>query len=256
MVIFDPHERLEEFNDGGVRIPIKAFNSVEDQIHAFQSVGADLNSPFRGTAVRLPLRTSEDAQWSQIKPGVSTSVKQVSDLFVQFVQQELPTVLLFLKHIKSIELRMFDEGGKQTLVGNARIDGSVNVPHRCFSPHSNCPPPRYTLSITSQNSFGREERRDWFIYHALASEDAAARYLEKEYCGPVQGQLKKDKLYSHVVLAAPLDSKHISGQLFTLLPLPIRTGFPLHINGIFALTPDRQNLRKNDPGLVNNSPDR
>ncbi|KAG8998067.1 hypothetical protein FRB94_007230 [Tulasnella sp. JGI-2019a] len=34
-----------------------------------------------------------------------------------------------------------------------------------------------------------------------------------------------------------------SGKLFTLLPLPIVTGFPLHIHAIFALTSSRQSLR-------------
>ncbi|KIO23551.1 hypothetical protein M407DRAFT_54911, partial [Tulasnella calospora MUT 4182] len=33
------------------------------------------------------------------------------------------------------------------------------------------------------------------------------------------------------------------GRLFTLLPLPIITSFPLHINAVLALTSSRQNLR-------------
>ncbi|KIO16428.1 hypothetical protein M407DRAFT_86020 [Tulasnella calospora MUT 4182] len=34
-----------------------------------------------------------------------------------------------------------------------------------------------------------------------------------------------------------------SGRLFTLLPLPIFTHFPLHIHATLALTSSRQNLR-------------
>jgi hypothetical protein len=257
LVIFDPHERFEEIKEGGVRIPIQDFSTVRDQIHAFQSVNAHPTSSFRGTAIRLPLRTSEDAKWSQIKPGVSTSVAQISDLFSQFIKQELPTVLLFLKHIKSIELRVVDAKGETTVMGKAWIDNPADLDAlRCFSLHSDCPPPRYVLSIAFQDSRGNSDVRNWFIYHALASEDEAVQYLEKQYCGLVREQLTKDKLYPHIVFATPLDSKHTDGQLFTLLPLPVCTGFPLHINGIFALTPDRQNLRKDDPGLVNDSPDR
>src|SRR5207302_963129 len=33
-----------------------------------------------------------------------------------------------------------------------------------------------------------------------------------------------------------------SGRLFTVLPLPISTPFPIHIHGIFGLTRDRRNL--------------
>jgi hypothetical protein len=257
LIIFDPHERLEKFKEGGVRIPIEAFNSVKDQIQAFQTVDADLTSPFCGTAIRLPLRTPEDAQRSLIKPGVSTSVQQISDLFTQFVEQELRTVLLFLKHIKSIELQVVDEEGESTVMGKAWIDDPDDVDaHRCFSLHSNCPPPRHALSISFQDNSSKKESREWFIYHALASEDEAVQYLETKYRGPIRAQLVEDKLYSHVVFAAPLDLKLTKGQLFTLLPLPVYTGFPLHVNGIFALTSDRQNLRKDDPGVVNDSPDR
>lgn len=257
LIIFDPHERLESFKEGGVRIPIAMFGSVEDQIRAFQAVNADLTSPFRGTAIRLPLRTPEDAQWSQIKPGVSTSVQQISDLFAQFVQQELRTVLLFLKHITSIELQLVNEEDELTVIGKAWIDGPGGVDeHRCFSLHSNCSPPRHALSIAFQDGSSEMESHEWFIHHTLAPQDEAVRYLETKYQGPIQAQLAEDKLYSHIVVAAPFDSKKINGQLFTLLPLPVYTGFPLHVNGIFALTSDRQNLRKNDPGVVADSPDR
>ncbi|KAJ3723890.1 hypothetical protein C8R42DRAFT_577934, partial [Lentinula raphanica] len=59
----------------------------------------------------------------------------------------------------------------------------------------------------------------------------------------VGDHLQKDKLLPHVALAFPLSKQNFQGHLFTLLPLPISTGFPIHIHGVFALTPDRQSLR-------------
>ncbi|KIY44267.1 hypothetical protein FISHEDRAFT_25687, partial [Fistulina hepatica ATCC 64428] len=46
-----------------------------------------------------------------------------------------------------------------------------------------------------------------------------------------------------IALAFPLLQAIENGRLFTLLPLPIFTEFPLHLHAILALTPDRQALR-------------
>ncbi|KIO21526.1 hypothetical protein M407DRAFT_41534, partial [Tulasnella calospora MUT 4182] len=44
---------------------------------------------------------------------------------------------------------------------------------------------------------------------------------------------------------------NFQGRLFALLPLPIITGFPVHINAVLALVSSRQNLRNSvdvEPG--------
>ncbi|KIO27690.1 hypothetical protein M407DRAFT_72859 [Tulasnella calospora MUT 4182] len=60
--------------------------------------------------------------------------------------------------------------------------------------------------------------------------------------------MKEDKLFPHVALAFPDPDPAFPrapgfGRLFTLLPLPIITRFPLHTHAILALTSSRQNLR-------------
>jgi hypothetical protein len=52
----------------------------------------------------------------------------------------------------------------------------------------------------------------------------------------VGDRLAADKLSPIVELALPLDGAPIGGSLYTLLPLPIETGFPVHVNAVFALT--------------------
>ena len=57
--------------------------------------------------------------------------------------------------------------------------------------------------------------------------------------------LGKEKLDATIALAVqdPVQSgRGSNGQLFTFLPLPLPTGFPLHIHALFALTQARQNL--------------
>ncbi|KIO19908.1 hypothetical protein M407DRAFT_82184 [Tulasnella calospora MUT 4182] len=65
-----------------------------------------------------------------------------------------------------------------------------------------------------------------------------------------------DKLFPHVALAFPVPdatlspTQTFSGRLFTLLPLPIITHFPLHIHAALALTSSRQNLRNADETVM------
>ncbi|KIO21520.1 hypothetical protein M407DRAFT_80296, partial [Tulasnella calospora MUT 4182] len=61
--------------------------------------------------------------------------------------------------------------------------------------------------------------------------------------------MSTEKLFPHVALALPIPPDgatsipNFHGRLFTLLPLPIITNFPVHINAVLALTSSRQNLR-------------
>ncbi|KIO21529.1 hypothetical protein M407DRAFT_80280, partial [Tulasnella calospora MUT 4182] len=61
--------------------------------------------------------------------------------------------------------------------------------------------------------------------------------------------MSTDKLLPRVALALPVPHDgatsipNFHGRLFTLLPLPIITGFPVHINAVLALVSSRQNLR-------------
>ncbi|KIL57837.1 hypothetical protein M378DRAFT_56520, partial [Amanita muscaria Koide BX008] len=45
-----------------------------------------------------------------------------------------------------------------------------------------------------------------------------------------------------------------SGRLFAFLPLPSKTGFPVHIHALFSMNSSRQRLRKpNERGIEHGS---
>ncbi|EEB88370.1 hypothetical protein MPER_13829, partial [Moniliophthora perniciosa FA553] len=58
-----------------------------------------------------------------------------------------------------------------------------------------------------------------------------------------------------LALAIPTTGKFSAGRLFTFIPLPLSTGFPVHVHGLFALTPSRQHLRNNSEHVVKQSDD-
>jgi len=70
------------------------------------------------------------------------------------------------------------------------------------------------------------------------SKSTAAQYISTRLGYDIGDELNKEKLVADVELAIPLNGPAIQGRLFTLFPLPIKTGFPLHFNAVFALTPD------------------
>ncbi|KAJ3807456.1 hypothetical protein F5876DRAFT_11503, partial [Lentinula aff. lateritia] len=85
LVIFDPHEEFQT-HPGGLALSLNEADPYQDQISAFCGAIPDIPHSFlKATVVRLPLRTTVEAQRSKIKPSiVSTSDIQV--LYQSFIQ--------------------------------------------------------------------------------------------------------------------------------------------------------------------------
>lgn len=226
----------------------------QHQLDAFSSVATDLSIPFNGTIVRLPLRTPGAAEKSNIKK-TSTSPEEISRLFKQFAREELYHALLFLRHISSIELREVDIDGTDRLIARASIQDAEHIAQlRSFSPQSTMTVTPFIVCLEIEHGDGTIHYPKWRIVHAIETANQFATLIGGDIT-KIVSQLVADKLFPHVALAAPIGSGIAQGRLFTLLPLPITTGFPVHINSVFALTQDRQNMRKKDAGLMEGSRD-
>ena len=253
LVVFDPHQRC--LRRGGVRVKVTEDPEFKDQFAAFSSLLTDLSKPFNGTIVRLPLRTAAGAKSSKIK-NTSTSPTEISKLFTQFAMDELQHTLLFLRHVARIELREVDVHGVDRLVARASIeDAQRTAMFRSLTPQHSMAPQSFVLGLLIEFGDNKVEHPKWRILHAIDADSEAASLMEKKGVKNAGNALNADKLFAHVALATPLLSQCAEGRLFTLLPLPIMTGFPIHIHSVFALTQDRQNLRKQDSGLMEGSRD-
>ncbi|KAJ7481162.1 hypothetical protein B0H11DRAFT_1915712 [Mycena galericulata] len=245
LVIFDPHERFSAGQEGGVMIDVPTEgNTYPDQLAAFdKALSPDSDGLFPGTVVRLPLRTNAQALKSTIKPTV-VDPSMIETLFRDFVERELSVVMLFLKHIRYICLKVISPDGQEHFIGSAEISDLSIAEKRRFSRNTGAREETFKCAITVTSPAGTVSQV-WRVYHAVRSTEDTAGIMNRQLGYNVGSKLADDKLFSHVALAFPigLESDFFNGRLFTLLPLPIHTGFPLHLHAILALTQDRQSLR-------------
>jgi hypothetical protein len=255
LAIFDPHHAV--WKEGGMSFSIKSPSPHADHLSGFQSLQSrfDADNVFQGTAVRLPLRTVNGAKRSLIKNKHVTSA-EIQRLFEDFVTEEIGIALLFLNHIQTIEIHDVDVGGSQRVLAKVERIKSAEVPVRYED--VSCATYTCTISVTLE---GQEpnSQSSWRIFRTTFPGTTLASLLEDRLKQDVSLTLQKHKLQPALGIAMPLSSQEIlrkSGRLFTYLPLPLKTGFPCHIHGLFALTPDRQHLRNGEEtGLVEGSDD-
>ena len=186
--------------------------------------------------------------------GKKATAEEIRGLLLDFVRKELDVAMLFLSHLTSIEVREIGVDGEVTVLASATA-----------SPRPTAYPDgdsfaSYTRTITTvgdaaaticewsviQGSSQKEEAIDLLCESLQASKD-------KEW---VKGEVEREKLRPDVALAFPTNAPQaFRGRLFTYLPLPLVTGFPCHIHGVFSLTDSRQNLRNPSETIMRETAD-
>ncbi|KAJ7262754.1 hypothetical protein B0H12DRAFT_1104316 [Mycena haematopus] len=251
--ILDPHHHFTE--SGGIKLDfIPKAAEYSDQLDAF---GFFLtpnvrHQDFPGSVIRLPLR----------KPGAQSSISskavhatEIRQLFEDFVREEIGISLLFLKNITSIEVHEVDaQGGRRRLAKSSiqkdelvswSADGDRHTSFKC----------RVAVETPL---LGRVERA-WRIVHSYFPQAQSTSLLSLRLGEDPRPVLSKHKLLSEMAIAIPMSilaQDESSGRLFTYLPLPLKTGFPCHVHGLFALTQSRQNLNNGgEIGIVRGSED-
>ncbi|KAG8876541.1 autophagy protein atg9 [Tulasnella sp. 331] len=254
LLILDPHRRIPSAPGGlsldGEDSRDRAFL---DHFSTFQSILPDHATIYNGTAIRLPLRLAAQAETSDIKNS-PTSIASVRTMFDDFVNQELPVAMLFLKNITSISLFEVGDDGIKQPIGKGWIEHPETVVgyrnrNRGREKETSC----YELTI--QLEVGETSRKQsWLLTQFVEDYDLAKTIMSNRTGREVHDvgdAIVADKLLPHVALALPLPEVGADsppaylqrGRLFTLLPLPIFTGFPAHLHSVLALTSSRQNLR-------------
>jgi len=233
-MVLDPHRAFVN-HPGGISMNIVEEGAMyKDQLAPFLSIIPGEMAPFFGTAFRLPLRTSRQATCSRISDK-ATHVTDLREILRGFVSKELESVILFLKHITSIEVRRIDQLGKVSILGKVEID-KLDVFHNSGHAHR-------IITLSTEDS--TLTTRKWLFYHHHIEKNEASRLVSPRLQYDVKDRLSQEKLTPGVDIAFPLEGPNVGGALFTLLPLPINLpGSLFHMNATFALTPDRQNLKK------------
>ncbi|KAG9042576.1 hypothetical protein FS837_010678 [Tulasnella sp. UAMH 9824] len=270
LLILDPHKRVEKY-PGGVELDTKNTANedgeierdfYEDHFVTFSAVFKRDQEVYPGTAIRLPLRL--EGFQSKLKT-TPTTVEDARKMFKDFIKTELPEAMLFLKNITEIKLLEIDEDGNETVSATATIEKPAAVAsHGSGERRKQEETSHYQINITMQIGSALPLTRSWIITQftekdatesglfARRKDVTASGHLAKRLNRSqkdVEAAMSKDKLLPQVALALPVPAAGATstskshGRLFTLLPLPIITGFPVHINAVFALVSSRQNLR-------------
>ncbi|KAM6499224.1 hypothetical protein JOM56_004732 [Amanita muscaria] len=234
---------LDPLHSNSIKIEYNEFKTKE-YFKDFDFFSSMFNpNSFIGTAIRLPLRSTQ----SELSQRVVLAA-ELQKMIADYISEELNVSLLFLDKLKTIEIWETSNGAKMHLATWTR---SGTTPSR---QDPSVPLVTYNTVLSDGNA-----EYSWRIVQTQNSEgEATSRLSHLAGNGPnglVNFIVQKHKLRSDVRIAYPLTSqKGVSGRLFTFLPLPSKTAFPIHIHALFALTSSRQSLRNaNETGIVKGS---
>ena len=263
--VIDPHEKCFGERRTGYSWDIRndrdVMNAIPDQFAPYRGV-FDLpediftRGSYTGTLFRFPLRT-EPSKLSE----TLYSAEKVNDLFNGFMA-DAHLVLLFMQHLESIELyareeleskprRMFQVRISEEslpLVREKRKEFQEAISSGQLLPHS----VHVTYPITIEAvQYHQGVEAGKYSHSYLVTNYVCGGDLSSEFQA-----LVVDPSLSYLPLvgvamalpSSPQDSvPEIQGHVFCVLPLPVQktslTGLPVHVNGFFALTQNRGQIK-------------
>ena len=263
--VIDPHEKCFEEGRTGYSWDIRddrdIMNTIPDQFAPYRGVfdGSEdifTTGSYTGTLFRFPLRTEPSKLSETLYSG-----DKINDLFNSFMA-DAHLVLLFMQHLESIELyareelereptRMFQvriSEASLPLVRERRRKFQETISSGQLLPHSLHV--TYPITIeTVQYHQGVEAGK--YSHSYLVTNYVCGGDLSSEFQA-----LVVDPSLSYLPLvgvamalpSSPQDSvPEIQGHVFCVLPLPVQktslTGLPVHVNGFFALTQNRGQIK-------------
>lgn len=260
VVLFDPqgvHLPNVSAANPGKRIEYvmsSALSRYKDQFFPYCAFGCDMKSPFNGTLFRFPLRISDQASKSKLSRQAYTE-DDISSLFTQLYEEGV-FALLFLKSVLLIEMYVWDaretaprklyscsvsSAGEDTISHRQLLLRLSNLPSA-----SACETDSFMLDFVSEDFSGSsiQKRKDTFyIVQTMASASSRissfATKASKEY---------DIHLLPWASVAACIsddlsdDDGLKCGRAFCFLPLPVRTGLTVQVNGYFEVSSNRRGI--------------
>lgn len=260
IVLFDPQgcylPRVSAANPGK-RIDYVSSSVIslyKDQFFPYCAFGCDMKLPFAGTLFRFPLRNADQAVRSKLSRQ-SYMEDDISSMFVQLYEEGVFT-LLFLKSVMCIEMYVWDVGKTEpTKLYSCSVSSANNdtIWHRQallrLSKSINSTKSMvdaFSLDFLSEATIGTQSEKridSFYIVQTMASASSRigcfASTASKEYdihllpWASVAACIS-DNSYDNNVLKL--------GRAFCFLPLPVRTGLTVQVNGYFEVSSDRRGI--------------
>jgi sacsin len=213
------------------------------QLQAFSQFPFDINSPYPGTIIRIPLRTGNQASTSKICRK-ETTTQQIRKFLLRFAQELGESGLLFVKHITKVTLRVDKEELSVTQV--------LNVDEVCLSRQ------QVLHSLKSREDCSKSLEMEIRHFLGVNVSPQNRRYVIQHVLRRGSGDQSLDdwaregKLLPWVAVAVqvnPLGSHPCSPKpLSSTLCLPKKIKQPAYMHGLWAIAPDRQRLSTESSG--------
>ena len=255
--IFDPHTwYLKDWissNQPGMMIDIvkcqRNLSNYKDQLSPFDGLfGCNIfkleEEGYSGTIFRFPFR-NRDCKRSKIC-SLCLSRKGTDDL-VRCLQSEASTIVLFLKHVKLVEVSVLDNTTNHPLdmkklfsVNKQSTDMASRL--KLIQSHRSQPEPICSSCVIEFNQLHTDakhiqlsESHHYLLSSSLSPAVKISKQHDKISLAEIAVEvIEKDKL----LLPMPVQN----ALLFCFLPLPIQSHLPFHVNGFFDVGKDRRNL--------------
>ncbi|XP_071785165.1 sacsin-like [Asterias amurensis] len=243
LCVFDPLLKYTARADSSC--PGRMYDTKEDFRQKFPDmVSGYLEDEFNdleGTMFRFPLREKPSAISNEcFRPG---KVKALLEEF-QTVSDE---ALLFLNNIKKITVSCIDEVTNKLVEkystnatftdkdNNYRAKLAEHVKRFKSDPHEAIPPLCHVYRLDIQDSHGCKEK--WMVSQMVGCEEG------DELCRGSNTQLPRGGVAARMSKERFGSSQQMH-RAYCVLPLPIYTKLPVHVNGMFELDSSRRNLSK------------
>lgn len=246
-----------------------------DQFKPYEIDGLKWNKSFNGTLFRLPLRTPEQAQTSLLSKR-ALSVQDAAAL-LDALKLEASAMLLFLKSVTKIEIREWKDGpgvsastsNESRLLFSCEATNSTaeTMRKRCLvsdkpqlqlaaSSVDFALPADYTLTVQcTATAVGADARAPPSVYteqweicnqlggrgaNQIASHPDNALLRLIPWAG-VAACVSVTNADGTIGTDSPVSAAR-DGLAYCFLPLPVRTGLPVMVNGFFELSSNRRDV--------------
>ncbi|TQD90400.1 hypothetical protein C1H46_024037 [Malus baccata] len=258
VVLFDPQGMFlpkVSASNPGKRIDYVSSSAIsvyKDQFLPYCAFGCDMKTPFAGTLFRFPLRNADQAATSKLSRQ-EYSQDDLSSLFVQLYEEGVFT-LLFLKNVMRVEMYVWEDRDYEPRklyscsVSSASGDivshrqAALRFPKSVNSTESqvDC----YSVEFLSEATIGTQSEKktdSFYLVQTLASTSSRigsfAAKASKEYdihllpWGSVAACISDNSAHTLKL-----------GRAFCFLPLPVRTGLNVQVNGYFEVSSNRRGI--------------
>ncbi|KAM0836846.1 hypothetical protein ACQ4PT_062049 [Festuca glaucescens] len=261
VVMFDPQgaylPNVSAANPGK-RIDYVSSTAValySDQLSPYRAFGCDMKAPFQGTLFRFPLRNADQASSSRLSRQVYTE-DDVLFLFAQLYEEAVYN-LLFLKNVLALEMYVWESDMiEPKLVYSCSLrskDDNLSWHRQALIRFSGTSAESleqnidsFAMDFVSEAFLGdkfEKKSHTYFIVQAMASVLSKigifATGAAKEYDLHL---LPWASVAACISKLGPEDSYLRQGHAFCFLPLPVRTGLSVHVNGYFEVSSNRRDI--------------